>query len=108
MRVIAAMMLAVLVFVPAADALTCIGETSHAAPAAASAAAVAGSLHLHADGDAHGLCGHGHCHGHGTYARLDHPVVERAIRADSPIYLIPADARRGLYPADGPERPPRA
>ena len=96
-----AMIVAVLVFVPAADAVTCGGEVPHAASVSAA------SPDIHGDSDAHGLCGHGHCHGHGSYVHLEAPVLERVFRVDRPVYLIPGETRRELASADGPERPPR-
>lgn len=106
-RTIAMLLIAVMVFVPLSEALTCAFETSpsHAALEDGSSVVDAGDASGSADGN-HASCAHNHCH-HST-ASVPIGVVGMPVVFSGGSLLSYGDSRRFLDVSDGLIRPPRA
>lgn len=105
-----AMLFAVFVIVPIADAATCGAELS-----------VAAAEHLgetfdidshddaggdHAPGPSHGPCAHGHCHHASTALAAQGDAQDSLVRRGA-VPAMPPEAQRASLTPDGLERPPR-
>ena len=97
--------IALFVFIPAVDAMSCGTE---AEPSEAAVLVVDDhSSTPHSDDENHAVCSHGHCHhgGVSTPARQDtsfEVAPRRAVLLSSPSHQLVS------HPPAGPERPPRA
>lgn len=103
---VAALLVAVMVIVPIADAFLCSFETdSHAVSDHAGPALQDESGEGDAPGGAHGGCVHNHCHHSAAHLFFSAAVRHLAVEVVQPV---PQDPGRASWLSEGPMRPPQS